>query len=191
MQTKHQQLVDEIRVIIAGCIKGDKDCQRKLFNMFGPKMLSICRRYCTGHDDACDAMQEGFIKVFTQIERFKGDSKFETWMTRIFINTAIDHFKKSTKFTLIDDHSRFDSEDFAGFESDTEPDFNAEKAQAALDQLPTGYRMIFNLYVMEGFGHKEIARQLGISEGTSKSQYARAKKLLIRIITGKETETGE
>ncbi len=184
--TKPVNPVNELHLILQECKNGKASAQRALFDLMGPRMLSICRRYCANDDDACDALQDGFVKVFMQLDRFKGESKPETWMTRIFMNTAIDQFKKSSRFLLFDqDHQVFENEDYAGFEDELEPELTAEQALEALDQLPAGYRIVFNMYVLEGIPHKEIAARLGISEGTSKSQLARARQHLCKILTGK------
>jgi len=183
--------VEDIQSLLSGCRQGNRKDQHELFRMFGPKMLGICRRYCANPDDARDALQEGFIKVFSTLEKYRGESAFETWMTRIFINTAIDHFKKKNKINLFE--VSLDEERIHEYYADEQdPDANAfpcapEEALQALDQLPQGYRMVFNLYALEQYSHKEIALLLGISEGTSKSQYARARKFLQQLLIPKKT----
>jgi RNA polymerase sigma-70 factor (ECF subfamily) len=129
-------------------------------------------------EDAKDALHEGFIKIFNQIDRFKGGSKLETWMTRIMINTAIDHFKKGLKFTHMDEEKLQDFDESVEIEFEDDSPLNLDQIYAVIAGLPDGYRLIFNMYAIEGFSHKEIATELKISEGTSKSQLARARKLL-------------
>jgi len=139
-------------------------------------------RYCKNIDDAKDAMQEGFVKVFTTFNRFQGNSSISTWMTRIMINTAIDHFRKSSKYTIFERLDNIESDEENSFGEDGVEDDGISLSQGQLleliQRLPPGYQMIFNLYAIEGYSHKEIAEQLGISEGTSKSQLARARKQL-------------
>ncbi|MCC7297231.1 MAG: sigma-70 family RNA polymerase sigma factor [Bacteroidia bacterium] len=141
-------------------------------------MLAFCRRYCKSDDDAHDAMQEGFIKVFQSLEKYRGDSAPETWMSRIFINTAIDMYKKGQNYSnmfasLPDEVERIDEE-----YNDNNFPCSATDILKVMDTMPEGYRIIFNLYCMENYTHKQIAETLGISEGTSKSQYARSKKFI-------------
>lgn len=179
--------VDVIQSILSGCRQGNRKAQHELFSMFGPRMLGVCRRYCADPDDARDAFQEGFIKVYATLEKYRGDSAFETWMTRIFINTSIDHFKKKQKLQLKETTLPEELDTSLGDPDPEEWSFpcSPEAALEALDQLPAGYRMVFNLFALEQMSHKEIAAMLGITEGTSKSQYARARKLLQQLLTPK------
>lgn len=144
-------------------------------------------RYCKNIDDAKDAMQEGFVKVFTTFSRFQGNSSISTWMTRIMINTAIDHFRKSNKYTIFERLDNIESDDDNNFGEETLDDDGISLSQGQLleliQRLPPGYQLVFNLYAIEGYSHKEIAGQLGISEGTSKSQLARARKQLQQWVT--------
>ncbi|MEN9511407.1 MAG: hypothetical protein RLZZ370_1226 [Bacteroidota bacterium] len=179
--------VDVIQSLLSGCRQGNRRAQHELFTLFGPRMLGVCRRYCADPDDARDAFQEGFIKVYATLDKYRGDSAFETWITRIFINTSIDHFKKKQKLNLKETAlpetlgAELGDQDAEAWTFPCTP----EQALEALDQLPAGYRMVFNLYALENMSHKEIAGLLGITEGTSKSQYARARKLLQHILTPK------
>jgi RNA polymerase sigma factor (sigma-70 family) len=174
--------VNDLHELISACKQGDSRAQEQLFLRFGSKMLAICRRYCSNVDDAHDALQDGFVKVFQAIEKYRGDSAIETWMTRIFINTAIDQFKKSARYGELfpgreqPDVAADEYQEFEGFPC------TPEQALAAMERLPSGYRMVFNLYALEGFNHRQIAEKLGISEGTSKSQYARARKQLQELL---------
>jgi RNA polymerase sigma-70 factor (ECF subfamily) len=180
--------VDDIQSLLSGCRQGDRRAQHELFSRFGPKMLGICRRYCANPDDARDALQEGFIKVFATLEKYRGESAFETWMTRIFINTAIDLYKKKNKISQTE--LPLPGQYEADVSSDTDVDnwgfpCSPEEAIKAMDQLPQGYRLVFNLHALENYAHKDIASMLGISEGTSKSQYARARRFLQQILIPK------
>ncbi|MCB9246060.1 MAG: sigma-70 family RNA polymerase sigma factor [Flavobacteriales bacterium] len=190
--SKTWHLKDE-RELIDGCIKGNVKAQRELFDRFSGKMLGICFRYCTNLEDARDAMQMGFIKTFNLLEKFKGNSKLETWMTRIMINTAIDLFKKNNRFELYDDPQVVNQ---LGNNDEVQENLYLDTAESdelteqdileLINELPDGYRIVFNLYAIDGLSHRDIAAQLGISEGTSKSQLARARKLLKHKILSRE-----
>ena len=179
--------LDNESILIEACINNDPKAQRFLFDKYGSKMLGVCARYCRNLEDARDAMQDGFVKIFGIIEKFNGNSKLETWMTRVMINTAIDHFKKENKYVLFDsnDHIVADSgeEDLLFAEENVELD--EDTILEVLSELPDGYRVVFSLYVVDGMSHKQIATRLGISEGTSKSQLARAKKYLQELLISK------
>jgi RNA polymerase sigma-70 factor (ECF subfamily) len=176
--SKKWQLIDE-QDLIEACIKGDGKAQRHLYDQYSGKMFGVCRRYCPELEDARDAMQTGFIKIFTILHKFKFNSKLETWMTRIMINTAIDQFKKSNKFQVYTtSETIMDLPDEIEVETNDENEISKEEILAVIDSLPHGYRLVFNLYAIDGSSHREIAQKLGISEGTSKSQLARARKLL-------------
>lgn len=178
---KQDNLKNEQDIIYA-CIQRDPNAQKLLFNQYAGKLLGVCARYCPNMEDAKDALHEGFIKIFYQIDRFKGGSKLETWMTRIMINTAIDHFKKGLKFTFLDEDEMQSLDEQVFIESQEEEEIPLTRLYEIISSLPHGYRMIFNLYAVEGYTHAEIAKELDISEGTSKSQLARARKHLQKII---------
>lgn len=172
--------------LVQACIKGNRDAQRELFERFSGKMFGVCARYCQNREEARDAMQEGFIKIFTILEKFSFNSKLETWITRIMINTAIDHFKKSLRFELYESGEQLyashpTSEDTYIPEEDASQ-LSQKELLNLICQLPHGYRVVFNLYAIEGKKHREIAEMLNISEGTSKSQLARARKMLQKMI---------
>lgn len=169
--------------LVTACIDGDRQAQKILFELYAGKMLGVCARYCSNIDDAKDALHEGYIKVYNQISRFNGKSKLETWITRIMINTAIDQFKKSIKYQQLNTDNLKDEEYY--IEYNEEQPIQANKLFEIINQLPRGYKVVFNLYAIEGFTHKEIANQLGISQGTSKSQLARARKMLQELLKNK------
>ncbi|MBR9861222.1 RNA polymerase sigma factor [bacterium] len=170
--------------IISACIKRDPNAQQLLFNQYAGKLLGVCARYCTNLDDAKDALHEGFLKIFNQIDRFKGGSKLETWMTRIMIYTAIDHFKKSIKWKPMDAEqmSSIQEDEAVEIEIEEKEEISLNQIYQIISKLPDGYRIIFNLYAIEGYTHSEIAKELEISEGTSKSQLARARKLIKKML---------
>lgn len=174
--------------LVAACKENNPKAQKILFEMYAGKMLAVCARYCPCMEDAKDAMHDGFIKIFKQIHTFKGDSKLQTWMTRLMIYTAIDHFKKSIKWNYYDTDE--DVYLAAGTEISeetyySEENLNLNDLYAIIRGLPDGYKVVFNLYAIDGFTHKQIAEKLGVSEGTSKSQLARARKLLQKLVKEK------
>jgi RNA polymerase sigma-70 factor (ECF subfamily) len=149
--------------------------QYQLYERFAPKMYGVCLRYAGNAAEAEDILQEGFIKVFNKIGSFRSEGSFEGWVRRIFVNTAIEHFRKKTYQQPITDYE----ENTIEGKYENVLDSMAEKDIIALvQQLSPGYRTVFNLYVIEGYTHKQIAEILGISEGTSKSQLSRAKLIL-------------
>jgi RNA polymerase sigma factor (sigma-70 family) len=165
--------------LIQGSIKGDREIQELLYHRFSPKMYAVCLRYSGNADDAQDLLQEGFIKIFKNLSKFRGEGSFEGWLRRIFVNTSIEHFRKKVNMYSV-------SEPQEGTLEDKEVnvlDNLAEKdIMNMIHQLSPGYRTVFNLHVIEGYSHKEIAEMLGINEGTSKSQLARAKSVLRKMI---------
>lgn len=167
--------------LIAGCIAGDRQMQEELYNRFASKMYAVCLRYANNSDDAQDLLQEGFIKVYKNLHRFRAEGSFEGWIRRVFINSSIEHYrKKAAKLSTVSDKEESTIEDT----DITAIDTLAEKDIIRLIQdLSPGYRTVFNLYVIEGYSHREIGELLNISEGTSKSQLARAKGILQKKVT--------
>jgi RNA polymerase sigma-70 factor (ECF subfamily) len=172
--------------IIKGCIDKDRKMQEMLYHRFSSKMYAVCLRYCKDTADAQDLLQDGFVKIFKNIEKFRGDGSFEGWIRRIFVNTSIEHFRKSVKNYAVTDTQEIIIED---------PSWNALDNLAEKDiikmiqELSPGYRQVFNMYVIEGYSHKDIGEILGISEGTSKSQLARAKGILKKMVEQKLNDT--
>ena len=165
--------------IIQSAIAGKREAQEALYSHFSAKMFGICLRYAADYHSAEDILQEGFIKVFKNLDRFRGDGSFEGWMKRIFINTSIEFYRKSVnKRKTIEIDSVYDQ----GFDSLALDRLAAKDLVNIIQQLPTGYRTVFNLYGVEGYTHKEIGQMLGISEGTSKSQLARARESIKKMI---------
>jgi RNA polymerase sigma factor (sigma-70 family) len=153
--------------------------QRELYQRFAPKMYGVCLRYAGNAEEAEDILQEGFIKVFNKIGSFRSEGSFEGWIRRIFVNTAIEHFRKKIYLQPITEYE----EDTVEGKYLSVLDSLAEKDIIQLvQQLSPGYRTVFNMYVVEGYTHKQIAEILGISEGTSKSQLSRAKLILQDLV---------
>jgi len=177
--------------LIAGCIKQDKACQEALYKRFYGKMMGVCLRYAKNRDEASDMLQEGFIKVFTSLRNFSFKGSFEGWVRRIIVNTAVDHLRRNKHEYMIVSTVYAREGDVPDPAEEVEEDnllnnLSEEEILHAVSQLSPAYRTVFNLYVMENFPHKEIADQLGISEGTSKSNLAKArfqlKKNLFNLI---------
>lgn len=155
--------------------------QEELYNRFAPKMYAVCLRYANNSNDAQDLLQEGFIKVYRNLHRFRAEGSFEGWIRRVFINSSIEHFrKKSAQLSTVSDkeENTIEDTDISALDSLAEKDIIR-----LIQELSPGYRTVFNLYVVEGYSHREIGELLGISEGTSKSQLARAKAILQKKVT--------
>lgn len=168
--------------LIQGCLAGDRKMQETLYHRFSPKMYAVCLRYSNSADDARDLLQEGFIKVFKNLAKFRGDGSFEGWVRRIFVNTSIEHFRRATTMQSVTEthENTFEDKEWSAFDNLAEKDiFNM------IRELSPGYKQVFNMYVVEGYSHKEIGDMLGISEGTSKSQLARAKMILQKMVKEK------
>lgn len=158
---------------------GNRKSQKQLYDHFSPRMYALCMRYANSQQEAQDLMQEGFIKVFQHLHQYRGDGNFEGWMRRIFINTAIEFYRKRSYWKQIDENEANTKEvrDPTGYDRLTLQDM-----MKMVQSLSDGYRTVFNLYVVEGFSHREISEMLHISEGTSKSQLSRAKAILQKNI---------
>lgn len=171
---------DESR-LVKDCLKGKTEAQRHLYEHFAPYMLSVCYRYTKSMADAEDVLQEGFIKVFLNLQQFKGQGELGGWIRRIMVTTAINYLKKNARYQS---ELFFPDEHLHIVQKDTDPELKLEAKELAdlIRQLPPGYQTIFNLYAVEGYNHIEIGKILGIQEGTSRSQYARARNLLIQWI---------
>lgn len=172
--------------LIKDCIRGIPQAQRQLYEQFSESMLSVCYRYTKSVPDAEDVMQEGFIKVFRNIEQFKFQGELGGWIRRIMVNTALNYLKKNRNYQS--DLSFLDSGMHPVSDDNPEIMLSAKDLADLIRQLPTGYQTIFNLYAVEGFTHVEIGKMLGINEGTSRSQYARARGLLISWLEKQTTE---
>jgi RNA polymerase sigma-70 factor (ECF subfamily) len=164
--------------LIKGCQNGDRKSQYELYQQFSSGMMAVALRYSKSTLEAEDILQEGFIKIFENIKKFRGDSSIGYWIKRIIINTALNH--QRSKLYL---YPMVDVEDIKeGVNSLSVDTLAVEDLMDLVQDLPTGCQVIFNLYAVEGYQHKEIAEMLEISVGTSKSQYARARKILIEQI---------
>lgn len=175
--------------LISGCIKGDRKAQRQLYELYSKKMLAVSLRYAKSQPEAEDILQEAFIKIFKNIASFRRESKLYTWIKRIVVNTALNHQRsKLYLYPMVDVTEMHDMKEDKG---DILGRFQLEEMLAMIQELPTGCQVIFNLFAIEGYQHDEIAKELNINVGTSKSQYARAKVLLRGMIENAEKERYE
>lgn len=169
-------------LIIEGCIDNNTLAQRELYNRYSPKMLSVCYRFGQSREDAEDMLQEGFIKIFSQIHTFQNKGAFEGWIRRIIVHTCINILKKNKKFNESVD---LEQAYHAGNKESVPSLIQAKQVIECIRLLPTGYRTVLNLYAIEGYNHREIADMLEIEESTSRSQYTRAKAMLEQILLKK------
>ncbi len=165
----------QVQQLFEGCKAGDRKAQQQLFDAYFGMLLGIGLRYTNDRDEAKDLLQEAFIKIFKYIDQLSYHDHLENWMKRIMINTAIDRYRKHVAMP--------DTVDIGNVREPSEPEtasqnLTQEELLKLVQELPDGYRTLFNLYAIEGYSHKEIAAEFGINEGTSKSQVARARRML-------------
>lgn len=165
--------------LIKGCLRRDSSAQKHLYDTYSSKMYGLCYRYVKDSMEAEDVLVTAFMKVFDKIQQFKGDGSFEGWIRRIVVNEALTYLRRNRSMYLETELEQ----------ADREPDYNAlsdhleaEDLLKMIQELPSGYRIVFNLYAIDGYSHKEIAEQLGISENTSKSQLSRARTYLQKVL---------
>jgi len=173
--------LSDIKNIIKGCLAGDRRDQELLYRRHSSKLYGVCLQYSGNDEEARDILQEGFIKIFDNLKNYKHEGSFEGWMRRIVVNTALEKFRSRHNLFRVDDIDTIsepeadpDNEDYSGLE--------AVDLLYIIRELPPKYRMVFNLYAIEGYSHKEIGSMLGISEGTSKSNLSRARIILQRKV---------
>ncbi len=171
----------EIKNIINGCLKGSRRDQELLYRRYSPRLYAVCLQYSDNDEEARDVLQEGFIKIFTNLSNFKHEGSFEGWMRRIIVNTALERYRSRNRLYMVEDIDRIPepfvdpgNEDYSGLE--------ATDLMDIIRMLPPKYRMVFNLFALEGYSHKEISKMINISEGTSKSNLARARIILQRRV---------
>jgi RNA polymerase sigma-70 factor (ECF subfamily) len=167
--------------LIKACKKNNRVAQRELFDRYSSKMMAVCLRYGKNHDDAKDLLQDGFYQVLTKIKSFKGNSKLETWMTRVFINLALNKLRHGrNKFY----HQEFETKHSSMVELEEEEvvERNPKEVLAAVQELPDIYRIVINMYAIDGLSHNDISKALGITVGSSKSRLSRARVMLNEIL---------
>jgi len=173
--------LQNIKEIIDGCLSGNRRDQELLYRRYSPRLYAVCLQYSGNTEEARDVLQEGFIKIFENLSRFNHEGSFEGWMRRIIVNTALERYRNRYYLNRVDDIDDVD-------EPEAQPgtdDFSGLEAFDLLNmvmELPPKYRMVFNLYAIEGYSHKEIGSKLNISEGTSKSNLSRARDILQRKV---------
>ena len=160
--------------LIKKAAKGNREAQRRLYELYAPKMLSVCRRYLNDLMQAEEAMCNGFLKAFNGLDRFRDEGSFEGWLRRIMVNESISYLRKAQKMKFTDYENQGDDPAYSPQDSELE----VEHIQLLIDQLPEGYRAVFVMYAVEGYKHQEIAQMLDIAESTSKSQLFKARKML-------------
>jgi len=165
--------------LITGCVRGDSAAQRQLYEKYARKMMGVCLRYAGNRETARDLLHDGFIRLFAKINTYKGDGSFEGWVRRLFINTALEYLRKKDVLNKYSEYSMTEqSADYGVFER-----LSLNELVTHIAAMPTGFRMVFNLYAVEGYSHFEIAKMLNISESTSRSQYVRARNYLQKTVT--------
>jgi RNA polymerase sigma factor (sigma-70 family) len=167
--------VTNLEDCIRKCSKGDRRAQTALYDHFAPKMYGICLRYSKDTTEAEDNLQEGFIRIFTKIDQYGYKGSFEGWMRRIMVNTSLEKFRKNSHLYPVEDILIYEG---ASFAEDTISGISAEDLLKMVQKLPPRYKMVFNLYAIEGYSHQEIGQMMNISEGTSKSNLSRARVIL-------------
>ncbi|MEZ7998619.1 MAG: sigma-70 family RNA polymerase sigma factor [Flavobacteriales bacterium] len=173
----------EEQELVKKCLRGNKKAQKRLFDLYAPQMMTICNRYANRDDQAIDMLQEGFIKVFSNLEKFSGSGSLGGWIRTVMVNNCLTILRKDKKFSFnenIEDHDEGTSS------ADALSQMGFQELTLLISSLPTGYRTVFNMYAVEGYSHKEIADKLEISESTSKTQYRKAKLRLQKLIQENE-----
>ncbi len=170
----------DLKQIIDGCAKNDRASQKKMYEYFYRGMMSVCMRYTNNEDEAKDVLQEGFLKIFAGVLNYSHTGSFEGWVKRIMVNTSIDYYRKRQRSKIVNTENDFlfDLDEKAEFLNDNNDEdllMDPKIVMKEVANLSPAYRTVFNMYVVEGYTHKEIASELGISDGTSKSNLAKAK----------------
>jgi len=168
--------VSKLNNIVKACLKGDPKAQAQLYEQYAGRLYALCLRYTNNEDEAKDILQEGFIKIFDKLQQYKNKGSFEGWMRKVIVNTALEKIRKENRFMLVEDETMIENDQYK-YEHVLE-DIERKELLGMIQELSAQYRMVFNLYAIEGYSHKEISQKLNISEGTSKSNLSRARELL-------------
>ncbi|MBR5433599.1 MAG: RNA polymerase sigma factor [Bacteroidales bacterium] len=163
--------------IIEGCLRNDRKMQKALYDKYASRMFAVCLRYAKNRDDAADILQDGFLKVFIKIDQFSREHSFEGWIRRVMTNTAITHYYQNKKYNEQKNIEEINETDVKDFEF-SEAEFSNEELMNVIQTLPDTYRIVFNMFAIEGYKHKEISEMLDIEVSTVKTQYHRAKKMI-------------
>jgi len=159
----------------AGCLKNDRKQQELLYRALAPKMLAVCMRYATDRDEAQDILQEGFIKMFNNAHKYRGEGSLEGWVRRIMVHCAISRYRKAKSVVLVDD---FSDDSFQSTNHYNTHGLEVKDLLKIIQKLPQAYRSVFNMYAIEGYSHQEIGQTLGISELLSRTNLCRARAIL-------------
>ena len=183
-------MLPEEKTLLTACKRGDLNAKRELYTLYAGKLFYACLQYAENREDAEDILQDSFMKIFQNLEQFRGEGSLEGWLRRITVNTAIKHYhKRNRSFLRINvNHLNDDAQSDNIDDNEAVPDFSNEELMAMISTLAPRYRMVFCLYAIEKYSHKEIAKELNISEGTSKSQLSRSRILLQNMIKEKTKE---
>lgn len=174
--------------LIKGCLKSERQYQEEFYFRYSAKMLAVCCRYAKSTSEAEDILHEGFIKAFSKLDKFKGNGSLEGWVRRIMVNTSLENFRRQKNLQVVDE---FEEENSLKMDPKALSNMSADEILGLVQKLPSGFRVVFNLYALEGYSHKDIAEELGISVGTSKSQLSRARAALQSMIQSTDSETYE
>lgn len=167
--------MEDFKSIIYDCIAGSQKAQAKLYHLFAPKMFGVCLRYAKDATEAEDNLQDGFIKVFGNLKSFRQEGSFEGWIRRIMINVSLEKLRKQHLMFPVEDVAIYDS---VNVSDDVISKISADELVKLIQELPPRYRLVFNLYVIEGMSHQEIAQEMSITQGTSKSNLMRAREIM-------------
>lgn len=171
--------MEDLKILIKECASGNVRAQEKLYRTFAPKMFGVCLRYAKDRTEAEDNLQDGFVKVFENIRNFRHEGSFEGWMRRIMVNVSLGKFRKQNLLHPVEDIGQYEE---AQVSEDVFARMGADDLMELIQQLPPRYRMVFNMYVLDGLNHQQISEEMNISVGTSKSNLARARDLLKRKV---------
>ncbi len=174
----------EEQELVKKCLRGNRKAQRKLFDLYAPQMMTLCKRYANRDDQALDMLQEGFIKVFEKLNQFSGSGSLIGWIRIVIVNNCLTILRRDKKFTFNEEIS--DHHQLANPQTDAISQMSFKELTALISMLPVGYRTVFNMYAIEGYAHKEIAERIGVTESTSKTQYRKAKVYLQKLIADNE-----
>lgn len=177
------------QLLIAGCKNGESWARKRVYEIYAPSMMSLCTRYVNNKETARDLLQDGFIKVFTKIHTYSNTGAFGGWIYKVFVTTALEYLRKAENYNPVIVPIDTYSDMLQGADVSVLDQLSADDLLICIAQLPTGYRTVFNLYAIEGYSHSEIAKMLGISEVTSRTQFIRARNALqknVQLLIEKE-----
>ncbi len=175
MKTANSNMTDT--ELVENCVNGDEVCQNILYKKFAPTMLAVCRRYTSNIEEAEDVLHDGFIRVYIYLDKYRSDGSLEGWIRRIMVSTALNNYKKNLKSLYHADINEIEGT-FEDVRISNNAKLNADVLLKMITELPKGYQLVFNLYEIEGYNHKEISEMLGVSLSTSKTQLIKARYAL-------------